>query len=246
MRVRTWWLDEGKPQRHSFATRPRSAPLDLPHQSRLLRSLFAVSGVRDISCHSLVVGHARSGQAAARDLPVNRLAITSRKTKRHGKGQRIVPLFPELQSYLQEAFEAAPVGSEYVIHRHRGTNVNLRTQLLRNLDRAHVDPWERLFHNLRASRQTELELKFPSHVVCDWMGNSEAVARKHYLQTTDDHFAKAVTKGVPGGVPVGPKVDQKWTKSRTSRPPQALATNRKKHRKHRELWRIPRFSRCFR
>ena len=26
----------------------------------------------------------------------------------------------------------------------------------------------------------------------NWMGNSEQVARKHYLQVTDDHFAAAV------------------------------------------------------
>lgn len=43
-----------------------------------------------------------------------------------------------------------------------------------------------------ASRQTELEEEFPSHVVCAWMGNSERVARRHYLQVTDEHFAKAV------------------------------------------------------
>ena len=25
-----------------------------------------------------------------------------------------------------------------------------------------------------------------------WLGNSEQVARKHYLQVTDDHYAKAL------------------------------------------------------
>lgn len=43
-----------------------------------------------------------------------------------------------------------------------------------------------------ASRQTELAERFPSHVVCDWLRNSEDIARKHYFQTTDDHFARAV------------------------------------------------------
>ncbi len=45
---------------------------------------------------------------------------------------------------------------------------------------------------MRASRETELAERFPSHVVCDWLGNSEDIARKHYYQTTDDHFARAV------------------------------------------------------
>ena len=58
--------------------------------------------------------------------------------------------------------------------------------------RAGLDPWPKLWQNLRASRQTELEEQFPSHVVCQWMGNSQQVARKHYLQVTDEHYAEAV------------------------------------------------------
>ena len=29
-------------------------------------------------------------------------------------------------------------------------------------------------------------------LVCKWLGNSEQGARKHYLQVTDDHYAKAL------------------------------------------------------
>ncbi|MCK4341739.1 MAG: hypothetical protein KAY37_08460, partial [Phycisphaerae bacterium] len=29
------------------------------------------------------------------------------------------------------------------------------------------------------------------HVVCKWIGNSQAVAAKHYLQVTDEHFERA-------------------------------------------------------
>ena len=61
------------------------------------------------------------------------------------------------------------------------------------IKRASLTPWPRLFHNLRSSRQTELAESFPSHVVCDWLGNSEDIARKHYFQTTDDHFARAAS-----------------------------------------------------
>lgn len=31
----------------------------------------------------------------------------------------------------------------------------------------------------------------------EWLGNSEAVARKHYPQVTDDHYRRAA--GMPGG-----------------------------------------------
>lgn len=63
--------------------------------------------------------------------------------------------------------------------------------MLKIINRAGLKPWERLFHNLRATRQTELAKTYPAHVVCGWMGNSEAVAGEHYLHTTDADFPKA-------------------------------------------------------
>lgn len=45
-----------------------------------------------------------------------------------------------------------------------------------------------------ASRQTELSDRFPTHVVADWLGNTEAVARAHYLQTHDAHFQAALAE----------------------------------------------------
>lgn len=73
---------------------------------------------------------------------------------------------------------------------------NLRTEFLRILDRAGVRPWERIFHNMRASRQTELLAVFPAKDVCDWLGNSTAVAMKHYAMATSEAF-DAATKMVP-------------------------------------------------
>jgi hypothetical protein len=37
---------------------------------------------------------------------------------------------------------------------------------------------------------------YPSHVVVSWIGHSETVARKHYLQTTATHFEKATATQV--------------------------------------------------
>ena len=103
----------------------------------------------------------------------------------------MIPLFGELRPYLEEAFGQAEEGAEYVIATRRKGG-NLRTQLGRIVKRAGLKPWPRIFHNLRASRQTELESEHPTHVVCKWIGNSPAVAQKHYLQVTDDHFEKAL------------------------------------------------------
>ena len=33
---------------------------------------------------------------------------------------------------------------------------------------------------------------FPAHVGFGWIGNSEAVARKHFLRVTGEHFQRAV------------------------------------------------------
>ena len=63
--------------------------------------------------------------------------------------------------------------------------------------RAGLKPWPKLFQNLRSTRETELADQFPIQVVCDWIGNTEAIASKHYLQVTEDHFARAVEQGAP-------------------------------------------------
>ena len=121
-----------------------------------------------------------------------RITVTSPKTEHHAGGEsRVIPIFPELRPYLEEAWEQAEPGTEWVLTRYRNTNVNLRTQLLRIIRRAGLTPWPKLFQNLRSTRQTELEESYPSHVVCAWLGNSESVARKHYLQVTDDHYQRA-------------------------------------------------------
>jgi hypothetical protein len=62
----------------------------------------------------------------------------------------------------------------------------------RIIKRAGLKPWPKVFQNLRSTRETELQVTHPTHVVCAWIGNSPQVAHKHYLQVTDDDFAKAV------------------------------------------------------
>ena len=88
-------------------------------------------------------------------------------------------------------------GAEYVITHYRQGNCNLRTQLQRIIAKAELKPWPKLFQNPRSTRETELAERWPEHVVCAWIGNSKAVARKHYLQVTDEHFERA--SYVPAG-----------------------------------------------
>jgi hypothetical protein len=37
--------------------------------------------------------------------------------------------------------------------------------------------------------------QFPIQVVCDWIGNTEAIASKHDLKVAEDHFARSVGQG---------------------------------------------------
>ncbi len=57
--------------------------------------------------------------------------------------------------------------------------------------RAGFKPWPKLFHNGRSTRETELAESFPLHIVTAWTGDSELVSQKHYLQISDEHFARA-------------------------------------------------------
>ena len=126
----------------------------------------------------------------------DRFWVPSPKTEGHaGKSGRWVPIFPELRPHLEEAWERAPEGAQYVVShgRRQGGDVNLRTGLRRIILKAGLKPWPRLWQNLRASRETELAETFPLHVVCEWIGNSARVAAKHYLQVTEADYGRAAT-----------------------------------------------------
>ena len=121
-----------------------------------------------------------------------RFTVTSSKMEHHeGHETRQVPIFPELLPHLREAFEQAEPGAEFCITRYRDKKVNLRTRLQWIIKRAGLKAWPKLWQNLRSTRETELADEFPAHVAAAWIGNSVAVAMKHYLQVTEDHFKQA-------------------------------------------------------
>lgn len=122
-----------------------------------------------------------------------RFLVRSPKTEHiPGKESRVCPLFPELEAVLTEAFAQAPTGQKNIITMPVNSQSNLRSQAHRIIERAGRVPWEKVFVNLRSSRETELTETFPVHVAAGWLGNSPDIARKHYLQTTEEHFRRAV------------------------------------------------------
>lgn len=123
----------------------------------------------------------------------NRIIIRASKTAHHEDGGvRIMPLFPELRPYLEQAFDEAEEGALYVITRYRDPAANLRTQLVRYIEAAKLKPWPKPWQNMRASRATELADVYPSHVCAAWLGHTEAVADEFYRQVTDEHFNRAI------------------------------------------------------
>jgi len=145
------------------------------------------------------------------DFEAGRLTINAKKTEHHEDGGvRFCPIFPELRPFLQTLYDQANPGidcpmSTPVITRWRSGNQNLRTAYEKLLKRAGVKQWPRLFHNQRASRQTELLAEFPIKDVCSWIGNSEAVAMKHYAMAMSDSFERAVGGSISANQQVSAK-----------------------------------------
>ncbi len=156
-----------------------------------------------------------------------KITIRSPKTAHHeGKGIRVMPLFAELRPYFKAVRDellfdpdfdpkATPMSKLPVITRYRESNINLRTQLSKIIRRAGPSPWPKLFQNLRATRATELADLFPAHVAAEWLGHSSTIADKHYRQTTEEHFVRAIqpTQGIETTVDGSGKAQQKAQQS---------------------------------
>ena len=177
------------------------------------RMIIALSRFGGLRCPSEVL----SLEWRHVNFETERIQVPSPKTEGYaGKGSREIPVFKELRPFLEEAFELAVPGQTHVVggnHLAKGLKVtgwascNLRTHLLRLLKRAGLETWPRLFHNLRASFETELLEQFAGHVVAAWLGHSAVVMLKHYAQVTGDHFERAAG-GKKSGAEYGAQVAQ--------------------------------------
>ena len=173
------------PKRAYFITRPEAEAVLNACPDAEWRLIFTLCRFGGLRCPSEVLRLTWDDI----DFDRQRFLVHSSKTEHHeGHAHRQVPLFPEIADALRQL----PQGlSSHVITRYRLTNVNLRTQLNRIIKKAGLEPWPKLFQNLRSNCETELAERFPLHVVTAWLGNSIAVAQKHYLQVTEAHIAEA-------------------------------------------------------
>jgi integrase len=152
-----------------------------------------------------------------------RMTVTAPKTKRYGKGQRVVPLWPELRRELDAAWDEANDGDRYVITRYRDSESNLRTTFNKIVARAGVPEFPKPFMALRKSRRTEVERlgRHQPHVVNEWFGHDSKTADEYYLDVIDDDFNAAM---IPMPSPVGTSVG---TSPGEQEPPQAITKQKK-------------------
>jgi len=178
----------GNKEKERFITRDEAAKVLKACPDTEWKLIFALCRFGGLRCPSEVLG------LRWKDVlwEESRLIVTSPKTEHHkGHESRLIPLFPEIAAAFREHKAKQQDEQAFVITSYRFANQNLRTRLTRIIRDAGLNPWPKPFQNLRSTRETELMEEYPAHVVCSWIGNSEAVARKHYLQITDSHFERA-------------------------------------------------------
>ncbi len=108
------------------------------------------------------------------------------------KDKRMVPICPELQALLLEAYNAAETGSEKVVS---GVNVN---NLWRDFQvlfrRSDVKKYSKPFHTLRKSCITHWAVSYPAHVVKEWADHSSLeTTDRYYLQVPESEYNRAAT-----------------------------------------------------
>ena len=230
-------IEAAVPDRMHYVTPADAAKLLETCPMQDWRTIFALARWGGLRCPSEVLSLTWNDI----DWEHSRVHVNSPKTAHHpGKEFRMMPLFPELRVELERAFEAAPDGAVYVVDERfrKGAmglqgwrGCNLSTSFKKIIKRAGLTVWPRPFHNLRSSRQTELQESYPTHVVCAWLGNSPDIAREHYLQVTDEHFKRAAGTGTRGAEsalqnPVQFGAETSRDASQQNRQPLAIAEGR--------------------
>ena len=129
--------------------------------------------------------------------------LTVHDSKR--KRDRVIPLWAEVEKALSDLFAVAEEGEPRVITIYKyGQQVD--TEWRRKIKRAGFDVWEKPCQNLRASCENDLdEAGLRNTAICEWMGHTKVVSRKHYMHITDTDFDKALADKIV------PQIDRQRT-----------------------------------
>ena len=130
--------------------------------------------------------------------------VHEKKVEHHpGRGRRVVPIFEALLPHLERAHRERAPGAVYVVPRARN-GANLGTQAKRFITKAGIEPWPKLFTNLRGSCSDDLAReRFPEKAIDRWIGNTARLRRDHYHGIRPEDWAAATGKTVRDSVRPG-------------------------------------------
>lgn|GEM_PF-5992905 len=96
----------------------------------------------------------------------------------------------------------------------------------------HDVAWENGEDRYQSVRETDLTAEFPIATVCKWIGNTPAIAAKHYVEPSDADFRRASTvppAALPAVTKVAPAVALPVTIKMAVPTPELSRTERKQH-----------------
>ena len=117
--------------------------------------------------------------------------MTAPKTEHHeGKGERAVPIFPELRPFLEEPSRPSP-GGQVTSSPGAGTRSELADPAVEDHAPGRPDPVDEALPEHAGDPGDGACRRVPGACCQAWIGNSERVAADHYLQVTEDHWRRA-------------------------------------------------------
>jgi len=150
--------------------------------------------------------HMRETEGAEASTVRRRLAALSSLFKHlveHGRADRnpvaAVPIAPELLPILRDALAEAPEVAGLVVTGVTTPNVWRDFGVIRK--RAGTPKYTKWCHTLRKNRESDwINAGFPFHVVVEWMGHSDEVARQHYLRVNEADIDAASRTQIGGNL----------------------------------------------
>ncbi|GEM_PF-1231532 len=115
------------------------------------------------------------------------ILITSPKTAYPGKGERLVPIFPEVYELLERQSFVFDEGVPLVFPTLR-LHTNLAATAKKWVKKATLPVWTVFFNTLRANRETDLMDSHGIRTACSWIGNTPTIAMKNYSTQKGSDF----------------------------------------------------------
>jgi len=161
---------------------------ELPEKFKLVFALCRLAGLRKEEAMNL--------QWRDINFQNNRIHVCTKDGWQPKRGkERFVPICPELQSYLLEAFQDAQDGAVSVFGFRFYSQDYDRIRAAR--ERAEVKFYGRPFHTLRKSYITDMANKYPMHVVKEIAGHSKIeITAAYYLKVSDEQYHQATQENL--------------------------------------------------